>query len=174
MKLWVLSLLLGATIAHAGGGIAELSLDRQAVASLVAAALPEPLSLTPAGLGSLTLRLDGPRRVEFKDGEVRLEIRLTVDGLDATLDLAARYVPEVDARTGVFRLVPVAVTSSPRLPFLFDLAGWLGPVDLPRRFEWNIEAAPGRRLTVSCFLQKIEIEADRLRLSLGLATGVKS
>jgi hypothetical protein len=160
--------LLGASHPFAGAGVAELTLDRSAVAALVEAALPEPLSIDPPGFGALTLRLEGPRRVEFVDGGVEIVLQLSVGEMERSLDLLARYEPRVEPRNGVVRLVPVSLVTEPALPFDPDLSAWLGSVSLPRRFEWELEIESDQTVEVIGYLQGVVIEDDRLRLELSL------
>jgi hypothetical protein len=149
-------------------GVAELTLDRQSVRALVAAGLPEPLRLEAAGLGTLTLKVQRPDRVDFVEGGINVLARLDLVEAGLSVDLLARYLPRSDPHSGVFRFVPDSVVPDAALPVEIDLAGWLGPIELPRRFEWELELESGRRMPVTCFLQGLEIREDRLELRLGL------
>lgn len=166
--IWSVVLLAVAPAVHAAGGVAELSLDRHTVAALVASGLPEPLTLSPPGLGTLTLELDGPRRLDFVDSAIEIELELRAVELGQSISLVARYVPQVEPISGTVQLVPDSVVTDPPLPFDLDLAGWLGSVDLPRRFEWTLAPDAGGPIGVTCFLQGVTVEKERLRLELGV------
>ena len=124
-------------------GVAELTLDRQSVRALVAAGLPEPLRLEVAGLGTLTFRVHRPERVEFVEGGVNVVARLDVVEAGLSVELRARYLPRFDPNSGVFGFFPESVVPDAALPVEIDLAGWLGPIELPRRFEWELELESG-------------------------------
>jgi hypothetical protein len=152
----------------AGRGAAELALDRSAVATLIEVALPQPRSLVLSGLGRLTLVVGPPQRVAFHEGGVEASLALGVAELDLMTDLRVRYVPAVEPLTGVVRLVAESAEPSLRLPFAFDFAAWLAPVELPRRLDWVLPFAAGGDLDVTCFVQRVTIEPERLRVELSV------
>jgi hypothetical protein len=163
---WIAAVLAIGSSAVADGGAAELSLDAGAVRALVATRLPDPVRLSPGGLGDLTLRVLPPVRVEFRDGGIDVPLRLTAVEIGWSASLAVRLMPEVVPTTGALRL---AVTEARvDLPFDYDITAWLRPLDLPRRFEWTVPVADGQTLELLCFLQGLRVEDERLVVELGV------
>jgi hypothetical protein len=154
--------------AWCGPAAGELTLDRAAVRDLIALALPDPLQVDLRGLGSVSLRIDAPAEVRFHEGGVETSLALRVSRLDDPLELRVRYVPAIEPLTGTVRLEPESIVPVISLPFDFDLAGWLEPIALPRRLDWNLELGPGKSTRVTCFIQGLAVEAERLRIDLGL------
>jgi len=157
-----------ATVSWCGPGAGELSLDRSAVRDLIALALPEPVTLELAGLAAVTVRVDAPAEVLFHEGGVEASLPLRVSGVDRELHVQVRYVPGIEPLSGTVRLEPKSVVLQGQLPFELDLAAWVGTVDLPRRLDWDLDLDGGKRARVTCFVQGLTVEKDRLRLDLGL------
>lgn len=156
---------------HAATSAGELTLDRSAVREMVALALPEPWTLELPGLGTVTLRIDPPGEVRFRDGGVETELPVTLSALDRGFLLHVRFVPGVEPLSGIVRLEPESIVPEVALPFEVDLRSWLPTVDLPRRLDWNLELAGGKTARVTCFVQGLVVEDDRLRIDLGLIAG---
>jgi len=155
--------------AWCGPAAGELTLDRAAVRELIALALPEPMELDLPGLGAVSLQIDAPSEVRFHEGGVETSLTLRVSVIDTPLELHARYVPAVEPLSGTVRLEPESLVPALALPFDLDLAAWVGPVALPRRLDWTLELASGRTSRVTCFVQGLTVEPDRLRIDLGLS-----
>lgn len=166
-----LSLLLLTPAVRAAASAGELTLDRSAVRELVALALPEPWSLDLPGLGAITLQIEAPHEVRFHNGGVETELSVKLSGLDRELLLHVRFVPSVEPLTGVVRLVPESIVPDVALPFEVDLHTWVPSVDLPRRLDWELELAGGKKTRVTCFVQGLTVEEKRLRIDLGLLAG---
>ena len=152
------------------GGVAELRLDAGAVAELLGAALPEPMDVDLPGLGPVSAGLGPVGPTAFVDGAIEAEIMLEVEPVGFASSVRLRFVPQVERRTGTARLVPDSARL-PALPFDIDLAEWVRPAELPRSVRWELEMPGGDPLEVLCFVQGLEVEADRLRIDLGLVGG---
>jgi hypothetical protein len=157
---------LGAT--GGSGGIAELALDRGTVSALVAAGLPPPRALVAPGFGAITLRVEGPTELDFADGGIVIAARIEVAEIGAEWTLRARYEPRTEPLEGLALLVPVSAQTDPPLPFGFDLSGWLGSVELPRRLDWDVGPDGARRIAVACFVQGVRVTDERLVVELSL------
>jgi hypothetical protein len=155
----------------AAASAGELTLDRSAVRELIALALPEPWELELPGMGTVTLRLDAPDEVHFREGGVEAELPLKLSGLGHELLLHVRFVPSVEPISGVVRLEPESIVPDLALPFEIDLRAWVPTVDLPRRLDWELELSGGKKTRVTCFVQGLTVEDKRLRVDLGLLAG---
>jgi hypothetical protein len=158
----------GLAPAIAGVGTAELTLDRNAVAGLVEAALPAPHELTVPGLGTVSIEVLAPKELRFVDGGVEAVFPLRIAEIDWSTEIDVRYEPDVEPLLGTVRLLPVSAVPDLPLPLRFDLAPWLGAVDLPRRLDWQLELREGRTLDVICFVQTLRVGEERLHIELGL------
>ena len=167
----VLFLIALAPAVHAAASAGELTLDRSAVRELVALALPEPWQLELPGFGAVTLQIDAPDEVRFREGGVEMKLPVKLSGLDRELLLHVRYVPSVEPLSGVVRLEPESIVPEVPLPFEIDLHEWVPTVDLPRRLDWELELAGGKTTRVTCFVQGLVVEERRLRVDLGLLAG---
>ncbi len=87
-------------------------------------------------------------------------------GFETTL--AARFVPELERATGTWQLRPEEVELELPPPLRLDVADWLVPVPLPRRLDWQLELGADRPLDVTCFIQSVTVDENRLRIDLGL------
>jgi len=152
------------------GGVGELALDRASVADLLAAAVPRSVTLSAPGVAGWTLQVGAPRDVRFVDGGIQARLPVTLDELSVSATFEVRYVPRVERVSGTIRLLPESAESMVPIPLRIDPLGWLPPVDLPRRVDWELELDGGGTLGVTCFVQGVEIDDERLRLNLGLLT----
>lgn len=152
----------------AGVGTAELTLDRNAVAGLLEAALPDPYELSVPGLGQVSIEVFAPKELRFVDGGVETIIPLRIAEIDWSTQINVRYEPDVEPLMGTVRLLPVSAVPDLPLPFRVDLAPWLGAVDLPRRLDWELELREGHTLEVICFVQSLRVGEQRLHIELGL------
>ncbi len=149
-------------------GVAELSLDRGAVRSLLAAALAQPVPVAVAGLGALTLHVEPPQKVHFRQGGVEADVTLRVEPLALQVDMAVRYEPQVDAASGVVSLQAVSAVPRVPLPLDADLAALLPPLDLPRRWSLPLHALLNSPSPMQVLVQGLSVEEDRLVVRLGL------
>lgn len=156
---------------HAAASAGELTLDRSAVRELVVLALPEPWTIEIPGIGAVTLQIDAPDEIQFRDGGVETDLPVRLSGFDRGLLLHVRYIPSVEPLSGVVRLEPESIVPEVALPFEVDLQGWVPTVDLPRRLDWELELAGGRKTRITCFVQGLTVEERRLRVDLGLLAG---
>jgi len=168
--LWLALVLLGAPCAF--GGAAELALDRAAVTDLLAATLPGPIRVEAPGLGELLVHLDPPGEVRFVEGGIEAQVPLRVPALGWTGMLDARYVPEVEPLQGTVRLRAESIVPRSALPFSPEFAGWVESVELPRRFDWELELDDRLPLGLTCFVQGLKVTDRRLELRLFLVTRV--
>ena len=168
--LWPALLLLGAPCAF--GGAAELALDRAAVSDLLAATLTGPIRVEAPGLGELLVHLDPPGEVRFAEGGIEAAVPLRVPALGWAGILDVRFVPEVEPLEGVVRLRAESIVPRSALPFSPELAGWVESVDLPRRFDWQLELDDRLPLGLTCFVQGLKVTDRRLELRLSLVTRV--
>ncbi|RMF74889.1 MAG: hypothetical protein D6738_05210 [Acidobacteria bacterium] len=156
--------------ALAGAGAGELALDRGAVASLVAAALPAVRAASLPGVGPVTLELEPPRTVVFAANGVEgdLGVRIAELGLSGTLRL--RMVPEVRPADGVVVLRAERLAGQGALAMLPDLAALLPPVELPRTQRLLVTPQGGRATELTISAQGVRVTRDRLVLLFGMAT----
>ncbi len=154
----------------AGTGAGELALDRGAIASVVAAAMPGPQPVSLPGLGHVTMTLSAPGTVRFVAGGVEgdVGVRIAEAGLTGTLRL--RMVPEVRAEDGVVVLRAERLTGQGPLALLPDLAALLPPIELPRSQRLLVTPRGGRPTEVTIRTQGVRVTADRLVLLFGLTT----
>jgi hypothetical protein len=134
-------------------------------------AMPRSLDLHVAGLGALTLRVEPPVRVEFRDGGVEAEPVFTLEEVLVTSPVRVRYVPQVGRRDGVVQLVAESAVPAAALPVPVDLAPLLPPVELPRTFSWSLRGMAGEPVRVRCLVQGVEVGDERLVVQLGFAPG---
>jgi hypothetical protein len=164
---WAVLLAVTSTLAWAGGGAGELSLDRGAVGAIVSAALPAPVKIGVAGLGSVSLQFAPPRRVEFSAGGVDVVLAVTVLPLQLAGDVNLRFLPVIDEQTGTVSFRAQSASASGPLAILPDLAPFFPPIALPRQFELALVSADDpSRMILS--VQGVSVEADRLVVRLGL------
>jgi len=152
-------------------GAGELSLDRGSVLSLMTAAMPRTLKLAVPQVGELTLDIEPPTRIEFIDGGIEAELTFTLKELFFTSPIRVRYVPEVEPRQGLLRLVASQAVPELPLPVPVDLAPLLPPVELPRSFSWSLQGFAGQAVPIHCVVQGVEIDDERLVVQLGFAAG---
>jgi hypothetical protein len=152
-------------------GAGELSLDRGAVLSLMTAAMPRTLMLVVSPAEEVTLAIQPPSRLEFVDGGIEAEITFTLEELSFSTPIRIRYVPEVEPRHGLLRLVATEAVPDLLLPVPVDLAPLLPVVDLPRSFTWSLKSHAGQAVPVRCIVQGVEIGEERLVVRLGFAAG---
>ena len=152
-------------------GAGELSLDRGSVLSLMTAVMPRTLGLIVPQAGELTLGIEPPSRLEFIDGGIEAELTFTLEELFFTSPIRVRYVPEVEPRQGLLRLVATEAIPDLPLPVPVDLAPLLPIVDLPRSFSWSLQGFAGQAVPVRCVVQGVEIDDERLVVQLGFAAG---
>ena len=114
--------------------------------------------------------MDPPRSVEFHEGGVETLLPFTIPEIGLSGSFELRYVPAVDPQTGVVHLAAESIVPLAGLPFRIELDGWLGAVELPRRVDWTFELEPDREIEVTCFVQGLRVENDRLLLELGLVS----
>lgn len=169
---WIIGLVLlsvfPASYAAAAGGVGELSLDRAAVSALVAVAVEGSHDVELPGVGAVSIAIDRPRRLEFRDGGVEAELPVRVEAIDLTFAFHVRYVPQVEPKSGNVALRAETVRPVPRLPLPVDLSELLPPVSLPRRLDWELDLPDGNRADVTCFVQSLVVDEDRLIVGLGL------
>jgi hypothetical protein len=165
-----LAVLVACSVALAGRGAGELSLDRSAVAALVSAGMPRSVPLSLAGLGELTLELQPPQSVEFIDGGVEGRVLVRVNGLKYATGVHVRYVPLVDPATGVVRLEPESAEPEHLPPASLDLAGLLPAVPLPRGSEWALPGVGGDAVRLRLHVQGLVVEEERLVVEFGVLT----
>ena len=101
----VLPVLLFALSTAALAGAAELSLDRSAVADLLAAATPSSLEVEPAGRGKITIELGEPHGTDFVDGAVQTTLPIRIARSGPEVELVLRYVPDFEPLYGTPRLL---------------------------------------------------------------------
>ncbi len=154
--------------ALAGSGVAELTIDRAALHALFAATLPRTETIEVGGLEPFRVTIDGIESLAFREGgvEARVHVRLS-GGLEGIVE--ARYVPRVEATSGVIGLTAESAYPVAPLRLDLDLAGLLPTVDLPRRFEWTLPL-DDRPVKVELFLQGVTVEQERLQLQLGVGS----
>jgi hypothetical protein len=168
---WLVALHCLGSCAYAGPAAAELSLDRAAVRELLRAALPDPVRVELTGLGSATLRLLAPARVEFSEGGIEATFPLEIEEAGWRTPVAVRLVPRVDPLDGTVRLVPESVRPELALPIDIDLSAWIAALELPRRFDWPLGLREKQGIEVTCFLQRMTVQDERVVLELGLSLG---
>ena len=161
-------LLFTATAALAAPGAGELQLDRAAVQSLLRAALPETLYVSVPGVGELTVRLDPPQRLEFSDGGIEARLGFVIEPFGYSGSLHARYLPTVDRKHGIVKLIPERVTTDGTVPLPIDLAALVPPAELPRWVGGTLPTPNGGELDVRCFVQGVVVEDERLVIEFGL------
>jgi len=154
--------------AHGGGGVGELSLDRAAITGLLEAALPSPATIDLPGLPELTVRVESPRGLELVDGGVETTLTLSLEELEWSGRLRARYVAEVARPQGTVTLRPESVIPEIPLPVSLELSRFLPEVPLPRALSWTVEGPAGRPLELTCLVQGVEVGEERLVVRFGL------
>jgi hypothetical protein len=153
----------------AGGGAAELTLDRWAVRELIALALPPRLALDLPVVGRLAVVLRPPTTVAFAEGSIEAAVPVELPDVGWSEIVDVRYVPEVERTSGTVRLVAASAVPRSTGPGWLDLAGWLEPIDLPRRFDWRLTLDEDGSSDVTAFVQRVTVTSDRLRIELGLS-----
>jgi hypothetical protein len=155
-------------------GVAELSLDRTAVRSLLAAATEKPLSVEIAGWGAVTLKISPPATVQFISGGVEADLSVRLVQQDLSLGLHVRYEPQVDPDHGTVSLAAVEAIPDIPLPLGIDLAPLLPRADLPRRLAWTLDGPAGNAIPIQALVQGVVIDAERLVVQLGLSARAAS
>jgi len=160
-------------LAVAGSGVAELTLDRAAVSALLSASLPRSKTVSMPGLGEVRLTIEALEELRFLDGEIHAVVTVGLRALalgeaSVTGRVRVRYAAEIERTTGTARLVPQSGRPMAPLRLDFDFARWLPAIDLPRRMNWSLPLGEGPAIELSMFVQGLEIEAERLRLDLGM------
>jgi hypothetical protein len=157
-----------AGMVHGGGGIGELSLDRAAIRELLDSALPAPATIDLPGLPELTVRIGSPRTPDLVEGGVETVLTLTLEELSWSGALRARYVAEVTRPEGIVTLRPESVIPELPLPVSLELGRFLPEVPLPRSLSWTVEGPTGRPLELTCLVQGVEVDDERLVVKFGL------
>jgi hypothetical protein len=155
-----------ATLAASGSG--EVSLDRTAVQELFSAVLPRTESIVLGGLVEFDLTLQEIGDLRFGDGWIEGRLEICIDPPAACGAVRVRYHPEVEPITGTLRLVARTARPVAPLRFDFDLAPRLPPIDLPRRLDWELPMEHGAAVQLTCFVQGLSIDEDRIRLELSI------
>ncbi len=166
----LMMVLASCSLALAGRGAGELSLDRSAVVALVDAGMPRSVPLSVAGLGELTLELQPPRTVEFVDGGVEGRVLVTLAGLRYSTGVHVRYVPRVEARSGVVLLEPESAEPELLPPIALDLARLLPAVPLPRGSDWLLPGMGAGQVRLRLHVQGMVVEDERLVVEFGILT----
>ncbi|MFQ5670588.1 MAG: hypothetical protein ACE5HD_08755 [Acidobacteriota bacterium] len=156
--------------ALSGRGVGELSLDRVAIRSLVVQAMPRNLRVPVPAMGTLEVHLDAPEGVFFHENGIEAEIRFRLEALGASGSIQVRYVPDVEPKSGRVRLRAEKALADAVFPAGLDLAPLLPPVELPRRFAWNLNGLGGRPLPVTAFVQGVRVTEDRVVVLLAFAS----
>ena len=154
--------------ATAGQGVGELSLDREAIRGLLAAALPPPTALSLPGLPDLVVRFETPRRLELVDGGVEAVLGVVLEGVDYRAALRVRYVPEVERPEGIVTLRPDSAIPDVPLPVAIDVRALLPAVALPRAMSFTVGGPPGGSLELTCMVQGVEVREERVVVQFGL------
>jgi hypothetical protein len=154
--------------ARAGGGVGELSLDREAIRGLLEAALPPPTALSLPGLPDLVVRFEGPRRLELVDGGVEAVLGVVLEGAGHRAALRVRYVPEVERPEGIVTLRPDSAIPDVPLPVTIDVRALLPSVALPRSMSFTMAGSPGGSLELTCMVQGVEVQDERVVVQFGL------
>ena len=169
--MWLVILLWGVMVVPARAeGVAELSLDKAAVRSLLVAATRKPLSVEVAGWGAVTLQIEPPATVQFVTGGVEADLVVLLVQQEISLGLHVRYEPQVDARHGTVSLAAVEAIPDSPLPLDIDLAPLLPAADLPRRLAWNLDGPAGDSIPIQALVQGVVIGDERLVVQLGLSS----
>ena len=103
----------------------------------------------------------------FREGGVEASVVLAIEETAFENEVKLRFVPRIDRLTGNAQLELDGARIA-GVPFDLDLSGLIPPVRLPRSVRWDLEMPGARALTVDCYVQGIGIQADRLRIELGL------
>lgn len=156
--------------ADAGTGAGELSLDRGALASLIAAATPASRNFTIPGVGNVVVEMVPPKSVLFVEGGVEAELGLRLPQLAVEGMIALRMVPEIRESDGVVVLRTVRATGLGALAAFPDLAGLMPPISLPRTHDTVIQPRGGRRTQVLLTTQGVKVTEERITLLFGMAT----
>ena len=165
-----LMVLAACSVALAGRGAGELSLDRSAVVALVDAGMPRSVPLSLAGLGELTLELQPPQVVEFVNGGVEGRVLVTLVGLRYSTGVHVRYVPRVEPRSGVVLLEPEWAEPELWPPVALDLASVLPAVPLPRGSGWALPGVGCEAVHLRLHVQGVVVEEERLVVEFGVLT----
>jgi hypothetical protein len=167
----LLALALAAPVpAAAGSGSGELHLDRGAVASLVAAGMPESVPLQMPQLGSMTLQLSPPTSVRFVDGGVEATVGVRMVEASLRGEVGLRLVPVVRPRDGALLLRVDRAVGTSELGVLPDLAALLPEFELPRVYESLLQNPSRGDSLMTITLQRVEVRSERLVLEFGLDT----
>lgn len=161
---------IAASSSWAGRGSVELTLDKPAVAALLAASLPEQRDVVIPGGAKVTLEMSGADRVQFVDGgmESLLDIRVKEFGLTGQIDV--RYEPRVDPETGKVQFVPVRTKPTGALAIVPDMSGLLSPLDLPRGFQWLLSPDGRSHHQLDVHVQGVKVSESKITIEIGLST----
>lgn len=154
----------------AAGGAGELTLDRGAIAAILAANLPAPIEISVPPLGAITIEVSGPRSVQFLRGGVEASLGIAVDPVLLRGEALVRYVPEVDAADGIVRFRAERATLGGALAILPDLAPLLPPLELPRSFELTPAGRGAQSTPMTVAVQGVAVESERVIVKLGLSS----
>jgi hypothetical protein len=173
ISLFALAIASGGAV-HGGGGAGEISLDRAAITGLLASALPAPTRIDLPGLPELNVRVDAPRSVDLVDGGVETTLSLSLEEISWRGFLHVRFVPEVVRPEGIITLRAESVTPDLPIPVPLDLNRLLPDVPLPRSLRWRVEGPAGRPLELTCLVQTVEVDEERVVVKFGLLSNVAS
>ncbi len=131
---------------------------------LVAAVLPRPIVIGLAGAGEVTVRLSPPRTVEFREGGIEADLTVKTTTFEWTGEIHVRWEPRVEPIEGALSLVVTEARLDAALPFAVDVASWLPPVELPRRFDLDLGVSQ-LPLPITAYIQSVTVGTDRLILA---------
>ncbi len=149
-------------------GAGELILDAPAVAAIIEAGIPEPIPFTLPAVGRITVRLEAPKRVDFRTGGLEAVVGIVVPelGLRGSVDL--RYVPEIDRANGVVKLRAVRGKPGGMLAMLPDLSSMMPPVTVPGGFDRVLHPKGGSATVISVSVREIVVTDSHVVVKLGL------
>jgi len=153
----------------AGRGAGELLLDRAAVGALLASGTPEILEITVPGFGALTLTLQPPAVVEFRDGGIEGIWVVILSSLGYRSAVRVRLVPDLEPLEGVLHLRPEWARPETLPPMGLDLAPLLPSIALPRGLQGLVPGFPDPGPSIRLDVQGVEILEERLTIRFGLS-----
>jgi len=161
-----LSLLTHQTFAATGSG--ELSLDRAAVAAIIAAGLPSE-RVVPLPVGQVTLALTPPKSIRFIDGGLEGELRVMAKELGVSGAFLLRFVPRVEGDQVLLDLVRATPQGAARM--LPDVASIMPPVAVPNDFQWMLQLQGGEERQVSVTVSDVRVNTDRMVIAWRMTAG---